>query len=116
METVDALDAETSGGVYSLRDSETGDIVRTGRSSNLAARQAAHANSSVLGEFRFQVEYETDNYAEQRGLEQMLYDQNPSAQAMNGGFNYIRGISLSNPNLAEYLQAATAHIAGLGGS
>jgi hypothetical protein len=46
----------------------------------------------------------------------MLYDQNPSAQAMNGGFNYIRGISLSNPNLAEYLQAATAHIAGLGGS
>jgi hypothetical protein len=34
----------------------------------------AHANDPVLGQFEFQVEYGTDVYAEQRGLEQLLYD------------------------------------------
>jgi len=35
----------------------------------------------VLGQFEFQVEYGTDVYAEQRGLEQLLYDRYPKAQA-----------------------------------
>lgn len=62
-----------------MRD-EAGNVVRTGRSSNLAARQVAHANDPVLGQFEFQVEYRTDVYAEQRGLEQILYDQYPGAR------------------------------------
>ena len=51
-------------------------------------------------------EYQTDVYAEQRGLEQMLYDRYPEAQFENGGFNKIRGISPSNPNLPTYMRSA----------
>jgi hypothetical protein len=95
----------TQGGVYTLRD-EAGNVVRTGRTSNLAARALAHANDPVLGEFQFQVEYRTNVYAEQRGLEQMLHDQYPEAQAANGGYNMIRGIGPLNPNGPAYMQAA----------
>ena len=31
---------------------------------------------------------------------------NPGAQAANGGYNYIRGISPTNPNGPGYMQAA----------
>jgi hypothetical protein len=63
-------------------------------------------NDPVLGDYRFNVEYRTDVYAEQRGLEQVLYDQYPGAQAANGGFNKIRAIGPSNPNLPSYMQSA----------
>jgi RHS repeat-associated protein len=106
--------AAARGGVYSLRD-EAGNVVRTGRSSNLAAREVAHANDPVLGQFEFQVEYRTDVYAEQRGLEQMLYDQYPGAQAANGGYNMIRGISPLNPNGPVYMRAAYDYLARLTG-
>lgn len=66
--------------MYTLRD-EAGNVVRTGRSSNLAAREAVHFNAA-LGHFEFQVEYRTDVYAEQRGLEQMLYDQFPGRRRL----------------------------------
>jgi hypothetical protein len=102
------------GGVYSLRDG-AGNVVRTGRSNDLAAREVAHANDSVLGDFTFRAEYRTDVYAEQRGLEQVLYDNNPGAMAINGGFNKIRGISLSNPRLGEYMKAAEDFFARQGG-
>lgn len=59
--------------------------------------------------------YETNVYAEQRGLEQMLYDAYPGAQAANGGFNYVRGISDRNPNLATYMQAAESFLRGFNG-
>ena len=102
------------GGVYTLRD-EAGAVVRTGRTNDLVARQAAHFNDPVLGDFRFNVEYRTDVYAEQRGLEQVLYDQNPGARLENGGYNKIRGISPSNPNLGTYMQAAWDYLGRLGG-
>jgi hypothetical protein len=70
----------------------------------------AHANSSTLGDYQFTVEHRTDNYAEQRGLEQMLFDQHPEAQAVNGGFNKIRAISPLNPRRGLYLQAARDYI------
>jgi hypothetical protein len=75
------------GGVYSLRDPETGAVVRTGRATNLYERQLDHARDPVLGQFRFQVEYRTNVANEQKGLEQMLYDQYPEAQQANGGYN-----------------------------
>jgi hypothetical protein len=103
---------EAQGGVYSLSD-ESGNIVRTGRSSNLYQRSLVHGRNPVLGQFRFNVEYRTDVYAEQRGLEQALYDQNPGAQASNGGFNFIRGISPTNPKGPLYVEAATDYLARL---
>ncbi len=100
--------------MYTLRNA-AGDVVRTGRTSNLVAREAAHFNDPVLGQFRFQVEYRTGVYAEQRGLEQLLYEQYPGAQAANGGYNMIRGISPLNPNGPGYMQAAYDFLASLEG-
>jgi len=48
-------------------------------------------------------------------LEQSLYDANPGAMSINGGFNKIRGISLSNSRLGKYMQAAEDYFARLGG-
>lgn len=101
------------GGVYSLRD-EAGNVVRTGRTKDLAARESSHFNDPVLGDFQFNTEYRTDVYAEQRGLEQMLYDRYPGAQAANGGFNKIRGISRSNPNLDVYMQSGWGFLERMG--
>jgi hypothetical protein len=97
--------AAPRGGVYTLRD-EAGNVVRTGRTKDLAAREASHANDPALRDYQFNVEYRTDVYAEQRGLEQLLYDRYPGAQAANGGFNKIRGISPTNPNFDFYMQSA----------
>jgi hypothetical protein len=75
----------------------------------------AHANDPVLGQFEFQAECRTDVYAEQRGLEQLPYDQYPGAQAANGGYNMIRGISPLNPNGLVYMRAAYDYLARLAG-
>ena len=45
-----ALTAEARGGVYTLRD-EAGQVVRTGRTNDLAARELAHARDPVLRDF-----------------------------------------------------------------
>jgi hypothetical protein len=58
----------------------------------------------------FQVEYGTDVYAEQRGLERMLYEQYPEAQGANGGYNMIRGISPESPSGPGYLQSAMDYL------
>lgn len=78
------------------------------------SRLLAHARDPLLGRFEFQVEYRTDVYAEQRGLEQALYDLYPEAQAANGGFNRIRGISLSNPNIDNNIRSAKDFMEQLG--
>lgn len=110
----DVSSATPRGGVYTLRD-EAGNVVRTGRTNDLAARQAAHANDPVLGDYQFNVEYRTDVYAEQRGLEEVLYNRYPNARVRNGGFNKIRAIGPSNPNFAFYMRSAAEFLARQGG-
>jgi hypothetical protein len=105
--------APARGGVYTLRGLGN-DVVRTGRTSDLAARRSALARDPILGPYEFSVEYRTDVYAEQRGLEQVLYDRYPGAQIGAGGFNKIRAISPTNPNLEDYVQAARDYLAALG--
>lgn len=100
--------------MYTLRD-EVGNVVRTGRSANLAVREQQLADDLVLGQYEFQVEYRTDVHAEQRGLEEVLYDRYPGAQAANSGYNVIRAISLRNPNRAGYMQAAYGYLERLAG-
>jgi uncharacterized protein YggE len=36
----------------------------------------------------------------------MLYDAHPGAMAVNGGYNKIRGISLSNQKIDSYMNSA----------
>jgi hypothetical protein len=104
----DILVHNCTGGVYTLRDGET--VVRTGRTVNLARRALQHANDDTLGDFEFNTEYETDDCATQRGLEQKIYDQYPGAQAGNGGFNKIGAISPTHPNRSVYMQAAESFL------
>jgi len=90
------------GGVYSLTDPVTGEVVRTGRTNNFAVRRRAHLNNPATQPYRFNKVYETDSYAEQRGLEEELYNRNPNAP-----LNRIRPISPRNPNAPFYRHAAS---------
>lgn len=102
----------TKGGVYSLRD-DLGNVVRTGRTNNLEAREAAHRRDDALSSFTFKEEYRTDVYSEQRGLESVLYDRHPVAMAVNGGFNKIGAISPLNPLRELYSEAAASFLVRL---
>ncbi len=92
------------GGVYALRDSITGQIMRTGRSINLAAREYQHSIAAATKGLTFDILQRTDNYAEQRGLEHVAHEM------YNPVMNLIRPISPSNPNLRTYLDAASSFL------
>jgi hypothetical protein len=72
---------EVKGGVYTLTNSE-GAVVRTGRTgrtNDLARRQAEHRRHAETKDLDFNAVHRTDNRAQQRGLEQTLYDAHPTA-------------------------------------
>jgi len=92
--------ATVTGGVYTMNDPVTGQVMYVGRTGNLAARQKQWANDPEKGDLEFNVFRRTDSYAAQRGLEQKLYDQ------YGPPLNRIRPISPNNPNLPNYLRAA----------
>jgi len=87
------------GGTYALRDAE-GNVMRTGRTNNLARRELEHARDPNLKDFTFEVQQRTDVRSEQRGLEQMLHDK------YSPPLNKINPISPTNPRLQEYMDAA----------
>ncbi|WP_242396381.1 hypothetical protein [Anaeromyxobacter oryzisoli] len=92
---------EAKGGTYLLRDPVTGEVVRTGRTKDLARREGEHARNPLLGDFTFEVDRRTDVYAEQRGREQVIHDQ------YDPRLDRIEPISPRNPRRKEYLDAAT---------
>ncbi len=94
------------GGVYTLREPLTDTVVRTGRTIDFVRRQIEHAADPILGKFLFRTEYLTDVYAEQRGLEDVLYNRHPEAKAINGGYNRIWALSPANRLYADYVRAA----------
>jgi RHS repeat-associated protein len=105
---VDAEKAATGaekakGGVYTLRDGDK--VVYTGRSKDLARRKIEQFEDPEKGKYEFRVEHRTDVYAEQRGLEQHVYD-------LHGGppLNKIRPISLRNRNFDLYMSAAHRYL------
>jgi RHS repeat-associated protein len=98
--------AETRGGTYLLRDPVTGKIMRTGRSNDLLRRAAEHGRDPALRDFQFQVVDRTDNYAQQRGLEQLPHDMH------NPPLNFNRPINPTNPNRQSYLDAALQFLQG----
>ncbi|WP_159102736.1 DUF6443 domain-containing protein [Flectobacillus major] len=110
----DAIDAvkgadNAKGGVYVLKDGDT--VVRTGRTKDLATREAQHKNDPTLGKYEFETKYKTDSYAEQRGLEHKVSKQYEStASKANGGHNKINAIGDKNPNKAKYIQAADDYL------
>ena len=98
-----ASTVEARGGTYVLRDAE-GTVVRSGRTNDLARREAEHLRDPNLAEYQFEPAYRTDVYAEQRGLEQILHDR------YNPALNKIRPISPSNKRLPTYMDAAQKYL------
>jgi len=93
-------DGESAGGTYTLKDPDTGEVVRTGRTSALERRKAEHARHPETEKLEFDVDRHTENYAQQRGREQILHEQ------YEPPMNKINPISPRNPKRAEYLKAA----------
>jgi hypothetical protein len=104
-------DPAAQGGVYSLRDAG-GNIVRTGRTNDLARRAGEHARADATSDFSFHAEYRTDVYAEQRGLEQVIWERN--------GRPTLPGVRRTSPidprrNFDTYMQAARRFLETRGG-
>lgn len=93
------------GGTYALRSPETGQVVRTGQTNDLARRRNEHARNSATRDLDFEIDRYSDDLKARRGREQILYDNNTQAQGGNGGLNKRRPISPTNPRLNEYLEA-----------
>jgi YD repeat-containing protein len=102
----DIIGTRARGGVYLLRDPESGAVVRTGRSNNLARREAEHARDERLSAYAFEEVYRTDDYATQRGLEQVVHDR------YQPPLNHIRPISPNNARRDVYMRAAERYLEG----
>jgi len=86
---------------YKLKDPETRQVRRTGRTNDLNSRRGDHKRAPETKDLDFEVDRRTDNYAQQRGREQTIYDQHPEAD-----LNKRRPISPRNPNRSKYMDAA----------
>jgi hypothetical protein len=102
----DLIGGNASGGVYLLRDPETGQVVRTGRTNDLSRRGAEHARDERLQDYDFEAVYRSDDYATQRGLEQVIHNR------YQPPLNRIRPISPSNRNYDRYMNAANRFLEG----
>lgn len=96
--------------MYTLTD-EAGSVVRTGRTNDLVRREAEHLRQ-YGDDLQFNVAHRVDDYATQRGLEQFMYNQNPTSWAANGGLNKIRPISVNNSKIIDHEKAAASFIYG----
>jgi hypothetical protein len=65
----------TRGGVYVLRDPATGRVLFVGRSRDLRRRAVYHHRMGPMGSLVFEMVVYTDEYAAQRGAEQIALDQ-----------------------------------------
>jgi len=101
-------------GVYVLKDADD-KVVRTGRTKDLDKRKKQHENDKNTKGLNFDDVHRTDNYSEQRGLEQVIYNANPQAKSANGGLNKIKPISDKNTNKTTYENAAKDYLKNKGG-
>ena len=95
----------TKGGVYILRD-EAGNVVRTGRTNDLARRAGEHGRAAETARLEFDVVERTDNRAVQRGLEQIIHEQ------FKPPLDKINPISPTNRGRQGYLDAARRFLRG----
>jgi hypothetical protein len=88
-----------TGGTYILRDPNTQQIMRTGRAKTLSKRKSDHKRDQNLKDFIFEVDKRTNDYASQRGREQIIHDLHKPP------LNKIEPISPRNKNRQKYLDA-----------
>ena len=93
------------GGAYTIRDKQTGEVVYVGQTDNFERRSREHARGRFPEDrYEFKPEYDTDDYATRRGLEQWLYEQ------YNPPMNRQRPVSPRNPRRDEYKRAAEEYL------
>ncbi|MFI6317116.1 RHS repeat-associated core domain-containing protein [Nonomuraea sp. NPDC050556] len=97
------------GGVYVLRDA-AGKVVRTGRTKNLTRREAEHARAKSTKDFKFEAVHKTDNYKEQRGLEQHIWEK--YGQPTLPGVRRTSPIRAKSPRKQAYMDAANKYLQG----
>jgi RHS repeat-associated protein len=95
------------GGVYGLFDPKADQMMRSGRTSDFDVRRGQHARDPLLWRFEFRPLFGTDNYAEQRGLEQAVHWQNAPP------LNFINPIGPMNLNRVNYISSATIYLRNL---
>jgi len=78
--------------------------MKTGRSKNLTQRRSRHARDPRYRDYDFEPVRRTDNYAEQRGLEQVLHDR------YKPPLDKIRAVDPNNPRASEYRDAARRYL------
>jgi predicted GIY-YIG superfamily endonuclease len=96
-------DPNARGGIYTLRDVDD-NVVRTGRTNDLQRREREHARGDGTADYSFQVEYRTDVYREQRGLEQIVWMTN--GRPTLPGVRRTAGVNVRNRNYNKYMDAA----------
>lgn len=77
--------------------------MRTGRTDDLNRRGSEHKRDPDLKVFDYKPIYRTDDYAEQRGLEQILHNTATAAQGFPPPLNFNQPISPGNPNYMNYM-------------
>jgi hypothetical protein len=99
----DEVAKAAKGGVYVLKDKD-GNVQRSGRTKDLDRRKKEHKRDEETKDLDFEPVHKTDNYAEQRGLEQKVHDDH------NPPLNKIEPINPKNPRKEEYKKAAEKHL------
>jgi RHS repeat-associated protein len=97
------------GGVYTLRNKVTDEVMYVGRSNDVGRRLEEHGLDAVKGRLKGVREFATDSYQAQRGLEQSLFEKYGGPE-----LNKIRPISETNKNAWSYMQAAGNFLASAG--
>ena len=101
-----AAEATARGGTYVLRDPVSEQVMRSGRTNDLARRGQEHGRDPTLSDLVFEPVHRTDVRSQQRGLEQILHDTHRPA------LNRINPISPRNPRFEEYMDAAKWFLEG----
>ena len=95
-----AAEAAPKGGTYMLIDSETGQVMRTGRTKDLERRKLEHRRDPETAKHEFEIDRQTDSYPEMRGREQVIHD------LYKPPLNKVNPISPRNLKRKKYLEAA----------
>jgi hypothetical protein len=90
---------EPVGGVYSIRNPNDM-VVRVGRTKDLSGRVGQYSRDPNYFDLEFRVEYRTDSYQTQRGLEQLLYEW------YKPPMNLIKPIRDNNLSRTDYMDSA----------
>ncbi len=98
------------GGTYRLKDPNSGETRRTGKTNDLDRRESEHGRGKDTKDLDFEVDRRSNDPEARTGREQIIHDRTPGARhpshpegGVAGGLNKRRPISPTNPNRSRLL-------------